>query len=155
MNRMEHKAAEKTVISLSWKRPNFHFMSGVSFLGQIMGAIVFEQTNHKTTKQWWFLGIVEHQHSRNKDEDKYETRSSSNSKMEAFPLFMWSLWQTHRADQEAANLFHYSGYFAMFMFSHWHLWHIQGEGGVSLDPPPTFPGPVSYITHSLLIGHPA
>lgn len=26
----------------------------------------------------------------------------------AFPSFMWSLWQTHGTDQEAANLFHYS-----------------------------------------------
>lgn len=38
--------------------------------------------------------------------------------------------QTHKAGQEAANLFdYYLGHFATFQFSHLHLWHNWGERG--------------------------
>lgn len=50
------------------------------------------------------------------------------SKMEAcFPPHEAS--NKHTAAQEAAILFHYSGYFAQIMFTHWHLIHSQTKGG--------------------------
>lgn len=46
--------------------------------------------------------------------------------MEVFPYFMRSFWQTHGADQEAADLFHYSGHLATFMLIHIFR-HFKGE----------------------------
>lgn len=70
--------------------------------------------------------------------------------------------QTHKAGQEAANLFDYFlGHLATFQFGHLHLWHTRGGGGAvshDLRPPVPFlsvpedPSPLN-VTYASLISH--
>lgn len=96
--------------------------------------------------------VIKHKHNQSKDGNNYGKQKYSDSKLTHSPLR-----QTHKADQEAANLFDYSLDTQQSLCSATDVYDILRERVWFHMISAPFPGSFAlhYITYSLLIGHPA